>query len=60
MKVEFLTRNLGNDLIRKIYAKGYKLEATEVIVKSGKYARYAVVDMFEDNDCIVENYCISI
>ena len=59
-KIKFtnLAGNLGNDLIKRIYAKAYRLEATEVVVKSGKYGRYAVVDMFEGNDCIVENYTI--
>ena len=60
LKVEFLSQNLGSDLIKKIYAKGYELEATYVLVKRGKYGKYAIVDMYECNDCICIDYCVSL
>lgn len=60
MKLKFtnLTRNLGNNLTRSIYKTAYRLDATDVVVKSGKYERYAIVDLFEGNDAIALNYTI--
>lgn len=55
-----LVGNLGNDLIKEIYRVAYRLDATKVIVKSGKYNRYAVVELFENDDCIDWNYTVSI
>lgn len=52
--------NIGNELIKKIYASAHQLEATEVIVKSGKYGRYAIVDLMCEDGYIAENYIISL
>lgn len=61
-KIEFtnLVGNLGNDLIKKIYTIAYNLDATKVIVKSGKYGKYAICELFEDGNCIEWNYTISL
>lgn len=60
LKFTNLVGNLGNDLIKEIYRVAYRLDATEVIVKSGKYNRYAVIELFENDDCIDLNYTVSI
>lgn len=56
-----LAGNLGNDLIKAIYAKAYRLEANEIVVHKGKYNKYAVVTMYENpHGIVVENYTITI
>lgn len=50
-KVSFL----GTDLIKKIYARAYRLDANVIIVNNAKYNRYAEIELFEDEDCIDEH-----
>lgn len=50
----------GKALIKKIYAYAYKVYATEIIITKAKYNDYAVVTLYEDDDCICENYCIDL
>lgn len=62
-KLEFtnLSGNIGNELIKKIYATAHRLEANEIIVHKAKYNRYAIVTLFENpHACICENYTISL
>ena len=62
-KIQFtnLSGNIGNELIKKIYATAHRLEANEIIVHKAKYNRYAIVTLFENPyGCICENYTISL
>lgn len=52
MKFTNLTRNLGNDLIKAIYAEAYKLGANEIVVNAGRYDKWADISLFYGNDCI--------
>ena len=60
MKFENLSGNIGNELIKKIYAVAHNLEANHIIVHKAKYNRYAKIDLFLDNDCICLDYTVSI
>ena len=60
MVVTNLSRNIGNDLIKKIYATAYRLEANRIVVHKAKYNKYARVDLFLNNDCICWDYTISL
>lgn len=61
-KIEFtnLSGNIGNYLIKKIYATAHKLEANHIVVNKAKYNRYAKVDLFLNDDCICWDYVIAI
>lgn len=63
MKMEFtnLAGNVGNELIKKIYAVAYRLDANSIVVHKAKYNRYAIVTLYEKPyGCICENYTISL
>lgn len=60
MKFENYAGNIGNELIKKIYGKAYGLYANRIVVHKAKYNRYAVVDLFEGNDCVCNDYVISL
>lgn len=62
MKITFtnLAGNLGNDLIKAIYAAAYRLEATEIIVNSAKYGRYADTSLFCGDSCIDWHYIVAL
>ncbi len=55
-----LNGNIGNELIKKIYATAHRLEANCIIVHKAKYNKYAVVDLFLDDDCICLDYTIAL
>lgn len=53
--------NIGNELIKAIYAKAYRLDANHIVVHKAKYNKYAIVTLFEEPYGIIcENYCISL
>lgn len=60
IKFENLSGNIGNDLIKKIYATAYRLEANHIVVHKAKYNRYAKVDLFLNDDCICWDYTIAL
>ena len=61
MEFTNLSGNIGNDLIKKIYATAYRLCANSIVVHKAKYNRYAVVTLCEEPyGCICENYTISL
>lgn len=60
MKIENYMGNIGKELIKKIYSKAYSLYATRIIIHKVKYNKYAVVDLFENNNAICYNYIISL
>ena len=60
MKFTNLAGNLGNDLIKAIYAAAYRLEATEIIVNSAKFNKYADIYLGCEDDCIDWHYKVSI
>lgn len=62
IKIENLSKCsfLGKDLIKKIYAAAYKLDATDVIVNKAKYNRYAECELFENGNCIDWHYEINV
>ena len=55
-----LCGNLGNDLIKEIYKKAHNLDATEIVVTKAKYNRFAIVELYENNDCIALDYTVSL
>lgn len=60
MKLENYGATIGGALIKKIYAVGYSLYANRIVVHKAKYNKFAVVDLFENNDCICHDYVISL
>lgn len=60
MKFENYSGNVGNELIKKIYGKAYGLYANRIVVNKAKYNKFAIVDFFEGNDCICQDYVISL
>ena len=60
MRFENYAGNVGNELIKKIYGKAYGLYANKIVVRKAKYNKFAVVDLFEGNDCICHDYVISL
>lgn len=62
MKIKFtnLAGNLGNDLIKAIYAAAHRLEATEIVVNSAKYGKYADVTLYADEGCIDWHYIVAL
>jgi hypothetical protein len=62
MKITFtnLAGNLGNDLIKAIYSVAHKLGATEIIVNSARYNRYADVYLGCADGCIDWHYKVTL
>jgi hypothetical protein len=60
MKFENYANNIGNELIKKIYGVAYGLYATRIVVHKAKYNKFAVVDLFENNDAICHDYIVSL
>ena len=60
MKFTNLAGNLGNDLIKAIYAAAYRLEATEIVVNKAKYNRYADIGLFCEDGCIAWHYSVNL
>jgi hypothetical protein len=61
MTFENLGGNIGNELIKKIFATAHRLDANKIVVHKAKYNKYAIVTLYEEpHGCICENYCISL
>lgn len=62
IKIENLSKCsfLGKDLIKKIYAATYKLDATDVVVNKAKYNKYAECELFKNGNCIDWHYEINV
>jgi len=52
--------NLGDILIKKVYADAYRLEATIITVNKAKYNKYAVVNLECKYGCICWDYVVSL
>lgn len=60
MKFENYMGNVGKELVKKIYSIAYSLHATRIIVHKIKYNKYAIIDLFENNDAICYDYVVSL
>jgi hypothetical protein len=60
MKFENYAGIIGNALIKKIYKIAGKLYANKITVNKARYEKFAVVDLFEDNNCICHDYVVSL
>lgn len=55
-----LAGSLGNDLIKKIYAAAYRLEAKTIIVNKAKYNSYAEIELHCPDGCIDWHYNVNV
>lgn len=54
--VNLVGGNIGDMLMSRIRSKATELDATSVTITAGKKNKYALIDLYEGNDCIALNY----